>query len=151
VWDGKVLLVQRAIDPRGGKWTLPAGYLEVHETGEAGALRETREEAGIEVTLERLLAVYSVPRVSQIQLMYLARMASPRLDPGPESMAARLYAWDEVPWNELAFPTVEWALRHWHDTLGAAPSVGQNPPGQLGDLPAYVERQERALEALRGR
>ena len=118
VWKDKILLCKRAIDPRKGYWTLPAGYLELGETAEEGALREAYEEARARMTLKRLLAVYSVPRISQVQLMFLADLASAEVSAGPESEAVGLFSWDELPWPEIAFPTVGWALRHYRESLG---------------------------------
>ena len=114
--EGRILLCRRAIDPRKGFWTLPAGFLEEHETPEAGARREAREEARAEIALDALLAVYAVPHISQVQLMYRARFAAPGFSPGPESLEVRLFAWNEIPWNELAFPSVKWALEHYNQS-----------------------------------
>ncbi len=114
--EGRILLCRRAIDPRKGLWTLPAGFLEEHETPEAGARREAREEARAEIALDALLAVYSVPHISQVQLMYRGRFAALAFAPGPESLETKLFAWDEIPWNELAFPSVKWALHHWRQS-----------------------------------
>src|SRR5579863_6278399 len=109
----RVLLCRRAIDPRRGFWTLPAGYLELHESTVAGALREAQEEACAEIAIEGLLAVYNIPRLSQVQIIYRARLAGPAIAAGAESLEMRLFAWDEIPWDELAFPSVDWALRHF--------------------------------------
>lgn len=116
--EGKILLCKRAIEPRRGFWTLPAGYLEQHETAEAGAMREALEEACATIEIDRLLAVYSIPRISQVQLMFRARLASPDIAAGPESEAVDLYAWKDIPWPDLAFPSVGWALRHYRETMG---------------------------------
>ncbi len=118
VWEEKILLCRRAIEPRKGYWTLPAGYLELGETAEDGAMREAWEEARARLRLERLLAVYSVPRISQVQLMYRASLKSGDVSPGPESQELMLAAWEDIPWPDIAFPTVGWALRHYHETLG---------------------------------
>ncbi|WP_375204844.1 NUDIX hydrolase [Hyphococcus sp.] len=115
-WEEKILLCKRAIEPRKGYWTLPAGYLELHETAEHGAAREAQEEALADIEIERLLAVYSIPRISQIQLMFRARLKRPEIGAGPESEAVALYDWDDIPWPELAFPSVNWALRHYKET-----------------------------------
>jgi ADP-ribose pyrophosphatase YjhB (NUDIX family) len=112
----RLLLCRRAIEPRKGFWTLPAGYLELGETAEDGALREAREEAGAELDIERLLAVYSVPRIGQVQLIYRARLVSPEIAPGVESLEARLFEWADIPWPDIAFPTVFWALRHFRES-----------------------------------
>lgn len=113
---GRVLLCRRAIEPRRGYWTLPAGYLEVNESVEAGARREAWEEARASLIIERVLAVYSVERISQVQIMFRARLEVPSIAPGPESLEVGMFAWDDVPWADLAFPTVGWALRHWRET-----------------------------------
>lgn len=119
--NGRILLCQRAIEPRKGFWTLPAGYLETGESAEEGARREAREEAGAKLDIDRLLAVYSLTRISQIQLMYRARLTSPAtIAPGPESIELRLVTFEDIPWPELAFPSVSWALRQWHATRDEA-------------------------------
>jgi ADP-ribose pyrophosphatase YjhB (NUDIX family) len=131
---GKILLCRRAIMPRRGFWTLPAGYLELNETPADGALREAWEEARARITLETLLAVYAIPRISQVQLIWRARLAEPGFGAGPESAEVALFAWDEIPWDAIAFPSVHWALRHFHETLGEASfSPRGNPPGETGD------------------
>lgn len=117
-WDGEILLCKRAIEPRRGYWTLPAGYLELNETAEDGAAREAREEACATIEIDRLLAVYSIPRISQVQLMFRARLMSRDIAAGPESEAVGLYAWEDIPWADLAFPSVGWALRHYRETMG---------------------------------
>ena len=114
--DGCILLCRRAIDPRDGYWTLPAGYLELGESPEEGARREAREEACADLEIDRLLAVYSITRISQVQLIYRARLASPEFAAGPESREVALFTWDEIPWDELAFPSVHWSLRHFRDS-----------------------------------
>ncbi|MCG8442721.1 MAG: NUDIX hydrolase [Caulobacterales bacterium] len=114
----KILLCRRAIDPRHGYWTLPAGYLEQAESTDEGALREAREEAHAELEIDALLGMYSLPRISQIQLIFRARLVS-GVAPGPESLEVGLFAWDEIPWKDLAFPTVRWALEDWRATRHA--------------------------------
>lgn len=116
VADNRILLCRRAIEPRKGLWTLPAGFLEEHETPEAGARREAREEACAEIVIDALLAVYSVPHISQVQLMYRARLGKPDFAAGPESQEVGLFAWDDIPWSELAFPSVVWALKHYNES-----------------------------------
>src|SRR3546814_1008099 len=98
--DGRILLCRRAIEPRRGFWTIPAGYLEERETAEAGAMREAQEEACADITLDGLLAVYSIPRISQIQLIWRATLARPEFSAGPESLEVRLFGWDEILWPE---------------------------------------------------
>jgi len=105
VWDDRVLLCLRNIEPRRGLWTLPAGFMELGETTAEGALRETVEEAGARVELQGLFTLINVARVGQVHLFYRARLLDERLEPGPETIEARLFAEDEVPWGELAFRT----------------------------------------------
>ncbi len=122
--DDKVLMCRRAIEPRLGFWTLPAGYLEEGESVEHGARREAREEACAEIELEGLLAVYSVTHLSQVQLMFRARLIGDYA-PGPESLEVKLVPWADIPWSELAFPSVAWALRHyraWNGTVFSNPA-----------------------------
>jgi ADP-ribose pyrophosphatase YjhB (NUDIX family) len=132
-FENKFLLCLRAIEPRRGFWTLPAGFLEEHETPEDGARREAREEAEADIEINALLAVYAVPHISQVQLMYRARLAKPEFSAGPESLEVKLFAWDEIPWNEIAFPSARWALQHYRevrDRVVFAPFT--NPPGEEG-------------------
>ena len=115
-WGDKVLLCKRNIEPRWGKWTLPAGFMELGETTVEGAARETDEEAGARLEMEGLLTVISVPRVGQVHLFYRARLLSDTFDPGHETIEARLFAEDEIPWDEIAFKTVrETLLRYFED------------------------------------
>jgi len=109
---GRVLLCRRAIEPRHGYWTVPAGYLELGETPEEGARREAREEANADLVLHGLLAVYTVRRLSQVQLIYRATLADGAFSPGVESLETQLFDWDAIPWDDLAFPTVHWMLGH---------------------------------------
>jgi ADP-ribose pyrophosphatase YjhB (NUDIX family) len=108
--ENRILLCRRAIEPRKGLWTLPAGFLEENETPEDGARREAREEACADIVIEALLAVYAVTHISQVQLMYRARLDAPVFAAGPESLEVSLFDWGEIPWAELAFPSVRWAL-----------------------------------------
>lgn len=115
-WEDKVLLCKRNIEPRWGKWTLPAGFMELGETTLEGAARETDEEAGAQVEMQGLLSVISVPRVGQVHLFYLARLLSDRFEPGHETIEARLFTEREIPWEEIAFKTVrETLLRYFSD------------------------------------
>jgi ADP-ribose pyrophosphatase YjhB (NUDIX family) len=134
VWDGCILLCRRAIEPRRGYWTLPAGYLELNESTQTGALREAFEEATVRLVLDGVLAVYNIPRISQVQVIFHARLETPEMAPGPESLEVRLFQWDEIPWAELAFPSVRWALGHWREaTLSCDFSARSNPAGEAGD------------------
>jgi len=129
----RVLLCRRAIEPRRGYWTLPAGYLETHETTMAGAMREAMEEACARIEIDSLLAVYNIPRISQVQVIYRARLLS-EVAAGPESEEVGLFRWSEIPWDDLAFPTVRWALHHFDEVRDQRVfSARTNPPGEHGD------------------
>jgi len=119
-WEDQILLCRRAIEPRKGYWTLPAGYLELHESVEDGALREAWEEARARLVIDRLLAMYSVLHISQVQIMFRARLETPDVAAGPESEEVGLFAWEDVPWADIAFPTVGWALRQHREVRGKA-------------------------------
>ena len=110
VWDDQVLLCRRNIEPRHGLWTLPAGFMELGETTDEGALRETIEEAGAHVELEGLYSLLNVVRVGQVHLFYRARLLDTEFAPGPETIEARLFTEDEVPWDEIAFRTTRKTL-----------------------------------------
>jgi ADP-ribose pyrophosphatase YjhB (NUDIX family) len=129
----RVLLCRRAIAPRLGYWTLPAGYLELNEAPHEGAMREALEEANARIEILSLLAVYSIPRLSQVQLIYRARLTDEAIEPGIESLAVGLFSWARIPWSEIAFPTVRWALHHDRD-LGETEvfEPRTNPPAESG-------------------
>ncbi len=112
-WGDKVLLCKRNIEPRWGKWTLPAGFMELGETTAAGAARETDEEAGAQFEMQELLTLINVPRVGQVHLFYRARLLSDSFHPGSETIEARLFAEDEIPWDEIAFRTVKETLERY--------------------------------------
>jgi ADP-ribose pyrophosphatase YjhB (NUDIX family) len=111
VWDNRILLCRRAIEPRHGKWTLPAGFMEVGETTADGALRETFEEAGARVELGPLFTVIDVPHVEQVHLFFQARLLDLGFAPGEESLEVQLFHEGAIPWSELAFRTVSATLR----------------------------------------
>ena len=113
VWGDQVLLCRRNIEPRYGFWTLPAGFLELGESLADGAVRETVEEAGANIELQGLFTLLNVVRVGQIHFYYRARMSNTDLAPGPETIEARLFREDEIPWDELAFRTVRLTLEHY--------------------------------------
>lgn len=127
--DGKFLLCKRDIEPRRGFWTLPAGYMELGESVEEAARREAYEEAQAEIEIERLLAVYSVPRIGQVHVMYRARLKGD-FGIGIESQEVALFDWADIPWSQLSFPTVVWALSDYAATRGQ-PNFAPfgNPPG----------------------
>ena len=109
----RVLLCKRNIEPRKGKWTLPAGFMELGESTAEGAARETTEEAGAEFDMGPLLTVMSVPRVGQVHLYYLAQLSHEKFNPGFETQEARMFLESEIPWDELAFRTVQETLKHY--------------------------------------
>lgn len=109
----RILLCRRAIEPRRGYWTLPAGFLEVGETAAEGAERETREEAGARVELDGLFAVLDAVRVRQVHLFYRARLLDLDLAPGPETIENALVGLHEIPWRDLAFLSVRRVLEDW--------------------------------------
>ncbi|MBL0086531.1 MAG: NUDIX hydrolase [Ideonella sp.] len=115
VWGDQVLLCRRNIEPRFGFWTLPAGFMELGETVAHGALRETEEEAGARIELQGLFTMLNVVRVGQVHLFYRARMLDTSLNPGPETIEARLFHEHEIPWDQIAFRTVKVTLKHFFE------------------------------------
>ncbi len=138
VWNDRVLLCRRAIEPRRGHWTLPAGFLEAGETIDAGAVRETWEEARARVEIQGLYTVFSVPHISQVHMFFRARLADGHYAPGDESLDVRLFEEDGVPWEDLAFPVVTKTLRHYfHDRVhdrGTAANPGSVFPVHVEDV-----------------
>lgn len=112
-WEDRILLCKRAIEPRHGFWTLPAGFLENGETAAAGAQRETLEEALARVEIGALYTFYNLPHINQIYLMFRGRLLDLDFGPGSESLEVRLFREDEIPWGEIAFRTVGETLRHF--------------------------------------
>ncbi len=132
VFEEKVLLCTRAIAPRVGFWTVPAGFMELGETPAEGAAREAMEEANADIEIGDLIGVYAVRHIGQVHMYYRGTMRSPTFHPGPESKDAKLFAWDEIPWSELAFPTIEWALRDFERNLGNAKAIPGEKNTKLG-------------------
>lgn len=114
-WQDQVLLCKRAIEPRHGFWTLPAGYLENGESAEAGAVRETWEEAAARVEVDDLYTLFSLPHISQVYMFFRGRLTSPEFAAGEESLAVELFREDDIPWDQLAFPVVRDTLRHYFE------------------------------------
>lgn len=110
VWEDKVLLCRRAIEPKYGLWTLPAGFMENSETTAEGALRETWEEAGARVELDSLYTLFNLPHINQVYFMFRARLLDLNYQPGIESLEVKLFAEHEIPWDEIAFRTVKASL-----------------------------------------
>ncbi len=123
VLDERVLLCKRAIEPRYGFWTLPAGFMENEETVAEGASRETNEEAGIDFKLGEVFSILSVPHVGQVHVFYRAAMLSERMDWGPETLEAALFTEETIPWEHLAFRTVEKTLRWYFEDRRAGQFV----------------------------
>ena len=113
--DGRILLCRRAIEPRLGFWTIPAGFMENGETTQEGARRESFEEAQAEVEIGSLLAVVHVLHADQVHVMFRAKLPRPHFGPSPESLEVGLYGEDEIPWQDIAFRSVDFALRRYFD------------------------------------
>jgi ADP-ribose pyrophosphatase YjhB (NUDIX family) len=112
-YEDKILLCRRAIEPRYGYWTLPAGFMENDETAGQGAARETLEEAGARIELGAPFSLISVPRVNQVHLFYRARLLDLDFKPGEETLEVKLADEAGIPWEEIAFRTVATTLRRW--------------------------------------
>ena len=110
-WEDKILMCRRAIEPRKGLWTLPAGFLENNETTMEGAARETLEEAAARVKVTQLYGLFSLAHISQVYVMFLADLIEPEFGPGPESLEVTLYDERDIPWDRIAFPVVEQTLK----------------------------------------
>jgi len=136
VFRNQVLLCRRAIEPRYGYWTLPAGFMELGESTNHGAARETLEEAGATVQIGPLYSLLNVPHAEQVHLFYLATMSSPEFSAGEESLEVALFHEHEIPWDELAFPTVKQTLE-WYFADRAA-----------GNLEAGKEFHVRSRDVL---
>jgi ADP-ribose pyrophosphatase YjhB (NUDIX family) len=113
ILNDKILLCLRAIEPRANTWTLPAGFMELGESMNEGAERETQEEAGVRIELGQLYTVINIAHVDQVHVYFLAKALGPELDPGPETLEARWYGLDEIPWDNLAFKSVSTTLKHY--------------------------------------
>jgi ADP-ribose pyrophosphatase YjhB (NUDIX family) len=113
--EGRLLLCRRAIEPRYGYWTLPAGFMENDETTAQAAARETLEEAGAPVELGELFTLISVPRVNQVHLYYRARLSGLEFNPGEETLEVALFDEGAIPWQDIAFRTVAYTLKRWFE------------------------------------
>jgi len=123
VFENKLLLCKRAIEPGYGMWTLPAGFMENGEKVEEGAIRETREEANAEVRIGPLHAIYSMPIVNQVHIFFHAELKNINFFPGKESLEVRLFIEEEIPWNEIAFQSVHFALSTFFDDRRSGKSI----------------------------
>lgn len=114
-WQDRILLCRRAIEPRYGLWTVPAGFMENHETTAEGAMRETLEEANARVEIDSLYALYNLPHISQVYMLFRARLLDLDFSAGAETLEVRLVDENEIPWDELAFATVRNTLARYFD------------------------------------
>lgn len=117
MWEDRVLLCKRAIEPCLGKWTLPAGFMENNETITAAAQRETIEESGAHIELGAIYTLISVPHISQVHVIYRAQMLDLDFAPGEETLELALFREQEIPWDEIAFRTIAMTLRHYFADL----------------------------------
>jgi ADP-ribose pyrophosphatase YjhB (NUDIX family) len=118
VWKSRLLMCRRAIKPRYGKWTIPAGFLEIGETVEEGAMRETYEETGAKVEIIKPYALYNLKFIGQVYLIFLSRLVDSNFRIGHESLEVRLFAEHEIAWDELAFPVIREVLQqYFKDTV----------------------------------
>jgi ADP-ribose pyrophosphatase YjhB (NUDIX family) len=111
VHEGRILLCKRAIEPRKGKWTLPAGFMENHESIAEAAARETWEEARARVRLHQLYSIFNLSHINQVYMIYYGELLGDAFAPGPESLEVRLFSVEEIPWDELAFSTIRETLK----------------------------------------
>lgn len=147
IYQDKVLLCRRAIEPRYGLWTLPAGFMENGETSEEGALRESWEEARTSLKPSHLYRLFDLPYINQVYLFYLAELTSLDFSPGPESLEVALFTETDIPWEQLAFKAVDQTLKHYFDGRSqgdlAFKSVAIQPPkGYLASNTPTVHRDE---------
>ena len=114
-WNGQILLCKRAIEPRYGYWTLPAGFMELGETTPEAAIRETLEEANARVEIQALYAVINLPHVDQVYIMFRSRLLDLDFFPGYESDVVELYREEDIPWDNIAFTTIRQTLKFFFD------------------------------------
>jgi ADP-ribose pyrophosphatase YjhB (NUDIX family) len=134
-WEDKLLMCRRAIEPRKGYWTLPAGFMEMGESPEEGAAREAWEEARARLEIVDLLSLYSLSHISQLQLFFRARLLTPDVSAGPESEEVGLFTFNNLPDSDVAFPSVRWAIDHYRQVRNVdAITPFRNPTGSTGDM-----------------
>ena len=114
-WEDRILLCRRGIEPRHGLWTVPAGYMENGETTFQGAVRETLEEASARVEIGPLYALYNIPHINQVYILFRARLLDANVRPGAETLEVGLFAEAEIPWDRIAFASVRHTLTHYYD------------------------------------
>ena len=138
-WEDRILLCRRAIEPRYGLWTLPAGFMENGESTEQAAMRETWEEACARVEIDTLYSLLSIPHINQVYMLFRGTLINGKFAPGEESLECALYDESEIPWNELAFPVVEETLtRYYRDR-----KAGNGFPLQIGDVHKHPRRKKQ--------
>ena len=146
-WQGKILLCRRAIEPRYGLWTIPAGFMENGETTADAGVRETLEEALAEVEPIGLFSLIDIPYINQVYMLYRASMSRPKFAAGEESLDVRLFDESEIPWDELAFPAIEKTLRWYFEDRTAGAGFGlhtgaiRKRPGSNTGTPAVRKTQ----------
>ena len=119
-WENQILLCRRAIEPRMGLWTFPAGFMELGESTEEAAIRESLEEAHADIMIHALFGIFSLPHVSQVYVVYRGQLQNLNFKPGEESLEVHLTALEDIPWNQLAFPVIhETLLRYVNDSRQA--------------------------------
>ena len=134
--SGRLILIRRAIEPAYGAWAQPGGFLEIDESAQEGAVRETLEETGLIVEPTQIIGVYTRRQAAVVTIAWEARVVSGRAGPQPESLEVREFGPDEIPWPHIAFQTTAWALTDWlrlrHPELAAsAPPVKPDWPADL--------------------
>ncbi|MCC5920782.1 MAG: NUDIX hydrolase [Cyclobacteriaceae bacterium] len=128
--NDQVLLCKRDIEPRKGYWNVPAGFLELGETVEEGALRETMEEANANVELKQLFCVYNIPHVNQVYLLFLADLGDSSFSAGDETVEADLFAEKDIPWEDIAFSSTKFAIKKFYEN--------RLNPNQVTHIGGYV-------------
>lgn len=134
VYQGQVLLCRRAIEPRRGFWTLPAGFMENKETTMQAAIRETWEEAAAKVELGGLYTVINLPHIDQVHMFFLATVIDGKFGVGEESLEVRLFSEENIPWKELAFPTVRQTLEHYFNDIRQGALIEHRFPVRVTDM-----------------
>jgi ADP-ribose pyrophosphatase YjhB (NUDIX family) len=142
-WDDKVLLCRRAIEPRQGLWTLPAGFMENGESCQEGAARETLEEANARVRIRQLYATFNLPHIDQVYLLFRAELLDLEFSPGEESLEVALFGEEEIPWSELAFPVVRETLKFFFEDRRRGTYLPR--VGDIGWVPGHPEAYELKL------
>jgi ADP-ribose pyrophosphatase YjhB (NUDIX family) len=147
-WDDRILLCRRAIEPRYGLWTLPAGFMENGETTQQGAARETWEEARARVEIGDLYSLFNLPHINQVYLIYRSRLLDLEFGPGSESLDVRLFQESEIPWGQIAFPVVKETLGlYFRDRTSGLFSLRT---GDIVRIGGDVRRYEVSIHGGRG-